>query len=545
MRGDVLFERVFRRIDLWRVIRVFIIMVIIAETLLGFAAFWLLSENAKNITANIVTTNEGNLSGICANVDNIIEQHSVTLKSGSFVNSLMEYTDNKQDHTFYEYTMGIRTVLQEMVKSYVDIISVAFVDSEGSYVVYETNTEAATKLYSEISAQENCTSGKCMLYVDKNGRLILFKRINYVSDAYAMHTVGDIMLELDKSVLDSIMSFEKIGNSRFFVCNENWNILCSEQEDMRGGDFFGEYKKGKRPDILIDSEDEKFIVSYKRSEKFGINAVALYSYAEMSGISALPVRFIVIMAIISIVALVFLCILFVMLSHKEKDSYSLEVKIREAQIRECEKQINPHFLYNSLQMIQMLGLVRDFDGLQEAIVALGEVLRYSLNGEREVAVTSEIQNIESYFKLLKLRYRERLEYSIVCEDDFTRYKMLKFILQPLVENAVKHGFEQSDDKCRIDIRIKELNDGLIFIVHDTGVGISPERLEKIQAVLDGTLDDESLVGIGLKNINDRVKLFYGSKYGVMIKSAQGIKTDVMVHIPIRFGGNGDVQYDYS
>lgn len=173
------------------------------------------------------------------------------------------------------------------------------------------------------------------------------------------------------------------------------------------------------------------------------------------------------MAIISILTLVMLWITFLMLSRKEKDSYILEVKIRDAQIRECEKQINPHFLYNSLQMIQMLGLMRDFDGLQEAIVSLGDVLRYSLNGEREVAITSEIENIEPYFRLLKLRYRERLDYSIVCEDDFTQYKMLK-------------------------------------------------------------------------NINDRIKLYYGSRYGVMIKSEYGVKTDVMVHIPICFRGDENV-----
>ena len=77
-------------------------------------------------------------------------------------------------------------------------------------------------------------------------------------------------------------------------------------------------------------------------------------------------------------------------------------------------------------------------------------------------------------------------------------------------------------------------------MHDTGSGIEPERLEKIQAILGGEPDDEGFVGIGLKNINDRIKLYYGSRYGVMIKSEYGVKTDVMVHIPICFRGDENV-----
>ena len=536
----MLIKKIYDRVDLWNTIKVLTISVIIIETVLGIAAAVLLSSNAGKTIDNIEKANAGNLSSICANVDNIIEQYSVMLKNGSFVNSLMEYTQNKQEKTGYTYTMEIRAVLREAIGSYVDMLSAAFVDRQGEVVVYETNNEAAQRLYSEISAEEGFFDGKCTLYMDGRGRLILFKRINYVDDQYNMYTVGDVMIELDRSVLDSVMNFEKIGSSEFFICDKNRNILSCSDDSIRGKDFFGEYKDTGSRNLLQDGSGVKYVASYKKSDKFGINVIAIYPYAEMAGISEVPIRFIIIMAIISILTLVMLWITFLMLSRKEKDSYILEVKIRDAQIRECEKQINPHFLYNSLQMIQMLGLMRDFDGLQEAIVSLGDVLRYSLNGEREVAITSEIENIESYFRLLKLRYRERLDYSIVCEDDFTQYKMLKFILQPLVENAVKHGFETAEDKCRIDIRIKEFNDGLVLVVHDTGSGIEPERLEKIQAILGGEPDDEGFVGIGLKNINDRIKLYYGSRYGVMIKSEYGVKTDVMVHIPICFRGDENV-----
>ena len=233
------------------------------------------------------------------------------------------------------------------------------------------------------------------------------------------------------------------------------------------------------------------------------------------------------MAIISILTLVMLWITFLMLSRKEKDSYILEVKIRDAQIRECEKQINPHFLYNSLQMIQMLGLMRDFDGLQEAIVSLGDVLRYSLNGEREVAITSEIENIESYFRLLKLRYRERLDYSIVCEDDFTQYKMLKFILQPLVENAIIHGL----DGCAngyICIYAAQ-KDGILRIsVTDDGCGMGQEMLDWMNSPNPAKRDGH----LGLYNVIQILKLYYGEEYGIQAESDTS-GTTVTIRLPAK------------
>lgn len=213
--------------------------------------------------------------------------------------------------------------------------------------------------------------------------------------------------------------------------------------------------------------------------------------------------------------------------------YTEQNKKRKAEFQALQSQIKPHFLYNTLDTIQWKAIeVNDFE-VADMITALSNLFRISISkGKEIITLGEEIDHIKSYLLIQKIRYEDILEYTILFDESLNKCKVLKLLIQPIVENAIYHGIKNKRSKGLIEISIfKEKND-ICITVKDDGIGIKAEELKIINSQLQEIRKENNNVGFGLFNVNERIKLSYGTSYGVKISSIFGNGTEVIIKIPI-------------
>jgi two-component system sensor histidine kinase YesM len=204
---------------------------------------------------------------------------------------------------------------------------------------------------------------------------------------------------------------------------------------------------------------------------------------------------------------------------------------RKSELKALQAQINPHFLYNTLDSIVWMNENKDYAGVTTMVVALSQFFRISISrGKELIPVSDEIEHIKSYLTIQKIRYKNKFTFNIDAQPEALGYKTLKLILQPIVENAIYHGVEQLYDEGIINIRVSVEGETVLFQVIDNGYGIKPDILKNILNRKDGSKSDHG--GVGLKNVNERIKLFFGELYGIEIFSTLDVGTTVNIRIPI-------------
>jgi two-component system sensor histidine kinase YesM len=211
--------------------------------------------------------------------------------------------------------------------------------------------------------------------------------------------------------------------------------------------------------------------------------------------------------------------------------------LKKAELRALQAQINPHFLYNTLDTIIWMAEARRIDQVVELVRVLSRFFRITLSkGKDWITVREEVEHVESYLAIQKMRYRDILDYQVDMPDDMRDGQMLKLTLQPLVENALYHGIKNKRNGGAIVVRGRRLDDQRLQIqVEDNGIGMTPEQLAQIRAILDteagGAVVAES--GYGINNVNQRIKLYYGAEYGLSIESEYRRGTCVSLIIPLQ------------
>jgi two-component system sensor histidine kinase YesM len=209
----------------------------------------------------------------------------------------------------------------------------------------------------------------------------------------------------------------------------------------------------------------------------------------------------------------------------------LKTSQKDAELKMLTSQINPHFLYNTLETIRMKARVNKQYEIEELVKMLGKILRSSIQaGEKEVEVKSEVELVEYYLKIQQYRFGDRISYSIAVEYGLENKRILPLILQPIVENSIIHGLEGKEENGLIAIAVRKESEIMVISVTDNGSGIEEEKLETIQKELKSRRFKGEHIGIG--NVNQRVKLKYGDEYGVTIKSEVGVETVVEIRLPL-------------
>ncbi len=213
-----------------------------------------------------------------------------------------------------------------------------------------------------------------------------------------------------------------------------------------------------------------------------------------------------------------------------------ERKMQYAELRLLQEQINPHFLYNTLDTIVWLIEGGDADKAVNVVVSLSEFFRLVLSkGKEFISIQDEEQHIRSYLEIQQARYRDILDYEIRIEKELYEYKILKLTLQPLVENSLYHGikYKRAKGKILITGRLEKQEDAegkIYFSVEDNGVGMDKEELEKLRVEISRPCK-ETEKGFGLANVNERIRMNFGAEYGMKIDSEKGKGTKVSIIIP--------------
>lgn len=218
-----------------------------------------------------------------------------------------------------------------------------------------------------------------------------------------------------------------------------------------------------------------------------------------------------------------------------KERFQLRLKFKDAQLESLHAQINPHFLYNTLQVIGSVACEKEVYEVDNMLMSLSSMLRYTVkSGGNIVTLKDEINNVENYLALQKFRFEDKLNYSINIPEELYTVKVPKLILQPIVENSIVHGIEKLKTPGNISIHC-QLEEGFCsVIVRDNGVGMKQEDIDKLQKYFNSYnehLSDEDDKKIGLYNVYQRMLLLYDKKFSMHITSDKMQGVEVRLNIP--------------
>lgn len=211
-----------------------------------------------------------------------------------------------------------------------------------------------------------------------------------------------------------------------------------------------------------------------------------------------------------------------------------QLSLRDTELKLLQAQINPHFLYNTLDTIMWLAEAGQTKQVVSMVTSLSDFFRTTLSkGQNFISVREEAYHIKSYLEIQQFRYRDIMDYEINIPEEIHNYQILKLTLQPLVENALYHGIKNKRGKGRIRVSGYRKDQLLIFTVEDNGIGMTPDKLESLRGNIkkqcEGSRDS---TGFGLANVDERIRLNYGRQYGLAFSSVYGEGTVATVTIPV-------------
>jgi len=221
----------------------------------------------------------------------------------------------------------------------------------------------------------------------------------------------------------------------------------------------------------------------------------------------------------------------------QTEVYAMQLHLRESELSALQSQINPHFLYNTLECIRSIGLYYESPEIVSISTAMADIFRYSIKGSPMVALEEELRIIRQYMNIIDVRFDGRFHAETDCTPETLSCIIPKMILQPLVENAIYHGLEPQKGDGMVTIRARLHNEELVVVVQDDGIGMAPEEVDRLRAALasPNAAIDRSFAkrSLGLANIAQRIRLFSRDRCAIEIRSRRGEGTSVCIRLPSR------------
>jgi two-component system sensor histidine kinase YesM len=413
----------------------------------------------------------------------------------------------------------------------------------------------------------------------------VFSIVKKIKDPVTSDNLGIIKIDILFSVFQKILKMTSFSDeNKLFISDSQKNIYYSNENSTEG--LLTEKDKN------IDTDDHNQIAIVNTSKETGLNVVVLVNDIKIHKDSMALIRFYFIIALVSIMVSVIAFTIFSknlvkpILQLKEKmnkvqegswkervdvlsndeigdlsqgfntmikeietlveEVYETSLHEKDAELAALQSQINPHFLYNSFEFINMLAIENDQYEISDLISGLGKLMRYTVDKKKKmVTVKNEVEFIDNYLKFVNYSMGDRIKSEIVFDASLNNCLLPKLILQPLVENAIKHGIGEKEGSIKITI-IKE-SDRLLIMVEDNGVGMSEQELKALYKTINSqkkyfdnkvNIQNKANVnGVALSNINHRIKLLYGEKYGLFLSSKKNIGTIAKIIIPYSIGSN--------
>ncbi len=213
----------------------------------------------------------------------------------------------------------------------------------------------------------------------------------------------------------------------------------------------------------------------------------------------------------------------------------------QAEIETLQSQINPHFLSNTLNSIRLMAMIARVDSIKNMTDALIKLLQASFAKQgKYISIAEELENLNSYLHIMKVRFGDRFDVCFEIEEGLKEYCVLRLILQPIVENSILHGVSELDRKGLIKIKGYKDGHNVLFEVEDNGVGMTTDRIERLLS--EDECNPKGFSKIGIKNVDQRIKLNHGKDYGLKIDSRYGGYTRITIQLPAAVKKEGELTY---
>ncbi len=209
--------------------------------------------------------------------------------------------------------------------------------------------------------------------------------------------------------------------------------------------------------------------------------------------------------------------------------YREEIKRRDAQLQALQSQLNPHFLYNTLDCINWLAKLGRAEEINTITLSLAKIMKASAKPQKEISVTEELEYVKDFLAIYKISLQDKLRYAVTLDSEAAQIPIPCLLLQPLIENAVKHGIKKRPQGGSISVECR-LQEDVVFSIIDDGMGIEPEKLQEIREYIASPDLKDRLVSIGIRNVVDRLRIFYGQRAEFNIESQPNIGTIIEIRI---------------
>ncbi|WEG12495.1 sensor histidine kinase [Pullulanibacillus sp. KACC 23026] len=518
-------------------------------------------------------------------------------KTNQFLNeSVLSKRD--ADNDFY----GIRSYLEQFPTLYPEVAGIMIIKNNGTYISNELYTGSDVNLTNESWYKEAKNNGGIFEIIGHPKNNDVKNQANYQSSDLVMVTrsitdpntqklVGVVMIELDLRVIAETVKDIHLGKNGYLaVLDKHGDTIYSPEKPLISKiplSWFGSNSSGNFSKN-IHGQNLEFI--YQKSPYTNWLTIGVFPKTEsafvLKKIRFYVITFVYIVIVLGITASLILANslskpIYELISfmknvesngledhhwENRKDEIGLlgqryhkmltEIKKwmklseeqsrlkREAELKSLQAHIKPHFLYNTLDTIHWMTRKRGAHDVTEVVEALSKLFRIGLSkGQDIIPLSNEIEHIESYLKIQKTRYQDKLNYIIDVSPEARQSSVLKIILQPIIENAIYHGIKERRGPGLIRISAYKDKQFLFFRVEDNGAGMDTETLSKLRTNLDKaaklTENEEALNGYGILNVQARLHLHFGSPFGLYIESNQGVGTIVsFVHPWIENSGKG-------
>jgi two-component system sensor histidine kinase YesM len=517
-----------------------------------------------------------------------IDQLSLNIAYDDKINKVLDDLDLDSDFANPADEQGINDQLYNYLLSKNGVDSIHIYTKDHYFQAYKRGT--INELYHPSSevfyTNVNRTNGR--IYIESRTEKQFVENFFSISigrpilSLYSFKPIGTLVVDVNNNVLkDLINDVRQKSNSMIIILNEKDDqVLYSEDSSEIGKRltkdlFYNKSFDGNQTNVY-DENKQKYLFISQRASITNHRIVVMIPYSDLTKNVNESSLFIIDIGVILLVVAFLIGILITNTITKPikelqnsfryvgKSSYGITKNIsgkneisqlwmgfntmvkrikelideiigkenekRRAELNALQMQINPHFLYNTLNSIKYLSIIQNANNIKRITDLLISLLKELANNQADyITIRDEINIVKKYIEIQKAIYLDKFSVSIICPKDLYTIKIIKFILQPIIENSIFHGILPCEKKGKIRIRFQK-KDYLIIKIIDNGVGLKDDQ-DWENTSKNGTENNH----IGLNNINHRIKLFYGDQFGISVKSKRNIGTVVQVILPYQIG----------
>lgn len=576
-----LFRMTFRK----KLIAIFLPLLLIPLMIVSL----ILYEKSKGIIQNNVSMyTQEYLNQLSNNIEykinEVIKISAQLTVNTQLNNGLVKYHDSSADQKT-KITEDINNIFSNTLSVYGDVNGIYVFDNHNNEFYAKKRYIGSSDVQSEQWYQKAISNnGKYILFI-KEGSKKTIGVARSVINIYTKQSIGVILVDLPYTLLDKSIKSNRYLNDKkgviYILDTEDEFIYASEEDRAISLNFRDELKHNQDGYIVQPMDGGNKFIVYHSSETLNWSFVYICDMKElmkdMSSIQTTIFSICCVLIVISVVLAVTLStyllkplnemivamkkvekgdysvrikpktkdeIKYLMLSfnnmtdHIEKliqSEYSAKLSQKEAQLDMLQQQINPHFLYNTFESLRGLAISEGNKEIANMVKALSNFMRYNLyRGKSITTVEEELNHIKNYIIIQNYRYDDKVELIIDMNEEIRKLSVPKFTLQPLVENAILHGIIAKKEKGIIYLSGIRYENYVALLVRDNGVGMTAELVNEMNWNLQNHLEVKrnDQMNIGTFNVNERLKLNYGNRYGLVYSSIEGVETTVEVRIPL-------------